>query len=87
MKTPINRQRDYAVGQHALICEMLGVSPDPSKPGLTAYEAVCVMRMKLEEAKRVLGKQKTRLAKKTVEYIDTPANKFVVVQVTWDEKL
>ena len=76
----------YAVGQHDLICNMLGVSTDPSAPGSTAYEAVCVLQMKLAEARRVLKRQRTRLAKNTVAFLDRPADKFAVVQVTWNEK-
>lgn len=44
------RATAYERGQHTLICDALQVSADPNAPGLTAYEAVCVLMMKLDIA-------------------------------------
>ena len=44
----------YAVDQHSLICDLLGVSESPDDPGKTAFEAVVAlldcMADKIEEA-------------------------------------
>ena len=45
----------YDRGQHELICKALNVSNDPDALGLTAYEAVCVLRMKLEAAQSAIN--------------------------------
>lgn len=42
----MTRQEQYAVGQHALLCELLGVSANPDAPGKTAYEAVLDLKAK-----------------------------------------
>lgn len=58
----------YGEGQHLLICDALQVSPDPNSPGLSAYEAVCLLMHKidlaldaddLEAAQRVLRRDRS----------------------------
>lgn len=44
----------YGRGQHQLICKALKVSDDPDAPGLTAYEAVCVLMLKMELAENAI---------------------------------
>ena len=48
MKT--KRATSYDKDQHFLIAKALGGSVDPKASGLTAYEAVCILKMKLEAA-------------------------------------
>ena len=50
MKTRRTKQTRYEIGQHRLICQALGISHKGTAPGLTAYEAVCVLLGRLDDA-------------------------------------
>lgn len=62
-------QRHYELGQHKLICQAVGCSPDASAGGATAYEAVCVLLLKLDAAKDYLIGKKSKEAKILLKYL------------------
>lgn len=45
----------YALDQHKLICELLGVSESPDEPGDTAFEAVVALKDKLPPSPEILS--------------------------------
>ena len=76
----------YDRGQHQLICNAVGCSSDPNAIGCTAYEAVCVLLMKLQRAHAVLKSMKQR---KLVKYLEThhDAEDFSIIKLYGTEKL
>jgi hypothetical protein len=53
------RATAYDRSQHQLVCKALGVSDSPDAPGLTAYEAVCVVLTKLDATRSHLDDPKS----------------------------
>ena len=45
-----DRPSAYDRDMHGLVCEALGVGRKPEDPGDSAYEAVCFLLMKIDEA-------------------------------------
>ena len=80
----MTKNEKYAVGQHELICQRFGVSVDPDASGLTAYEAVCVLLMKVDETKRILMNQKTKTAKMLVDYLEKKPDDFHFIKIFKD---
>lgn len=64
--TKKKRPTAYDKGQHKLICNALKVSSDPEAPGCTAYEAVCILLMKLDCAKDFCEDENTE---KSLEFL------------------
>lgn len=86
MKTKTKKRKRptaYDRGQHELICNALNVSPDPSAPGNTAYEAVCVLMMKLNAAKAFVKSIKMPEARKLSRYLNKDSDDFGVVRMYW----
>jgi hypothetical protein len=70
-KTKQRRPTSYDRGQHELICRALGISSSPDAPGITAYEGVCILMMKLEACRDELAEMAGSKAKELLKYIDT----------------
>jgi len=95
MKTKKKRPTSYDKGEHELICTALHVSPDPDAPGLTAYEAVCVLMEKLEVARYHIGLHLGKIDLQTTldeekpepdlaaawNYINKPSDDFCVLKM------
>jgi hypothetical protein len=60
----------YKAGQHDLICEATGTGKDYLDDGCTAYEAVCILQLKLEYAKHYLKDRKDKNAIATLALLD-----------------
>jgi hypothetical protein len=65
----VKGQAKFDRGQHRLICKALKVSDNPDAPGDTAYEAVCIMRMKLEMATDFIKRLHTAKSKKLLRLL------------------
>ena len=60
----------YAKGQHDLICEAVGCGKSYLDPGCTAYEAVCVLMAKVDEARLYLEYQPGEDASTLLNYLN-----------------
>lgn len=54
------RQQRYDSGQHRIICEALEVSRSPAASGPSAYEAVCLLKQKVDAALAYIDRQITK---------------------------
>lgn len=63
----------FAAEQYDLMCKALEVSPLGSAPGSTPWEALCVLRMKLDVAQDYLaGFPNSPEAKDVLEFLKAP---------------
>ena len=70
----------YDKGQHELICDAVGTSPDPDAPGMSAYEAVCVTKIKLHYVEKLLmSLPKTRQVDLVLAQLRKPKESFEII--------
>jgi hypothetical protein len=74
-KTEPRRPTAYDRDQHELICNALKVSPNPTDPGDTAFEAVCELLFKIEQALQA------KSLKKAQDILKTPQGEIPFIPI------